>query len=52
MPLRGLDWNDDGPYRRATSDCIRTEVTDSLERLQTDYTDLYQVHRPESARTG
>jgi len=43
----GLDWNDDTPYRRATPDRIRDEITDSLERLQTDYIDLYQVHWPD-----
>jgi len=43
----GLDWNDDTPYRRATPERIRDEITDSLERLQTDYIDLYQVHWPD-----
>lgn len=43
----GLDWRDDTPFRNATPDRIRTEITDSLERLQTDYVDLYQVHWPD-----
>src|SRR6056297_2352527 len=43
----GLDWNDDTPYRRATPERIRDEITDSLERLQTDYSDRYQVHWPD-----
>ncbi len=43
----GLDWSDDTPYRKATPERIRAEITDSLERLQTDYVDLYQVHWPD-----
>ena len=43
----GLDWTDETPFRRATPERIREEVTDSLERLQTDYVDLYQVHWPD-----
>ncbi len=43
----GLDWDDGAPYRNASPDRIRTEVTDSLERLRTDYIDLYQVHWPD-----
>ncbi len=44
----GLDWDEDGSVvRRATPERIRTEITDSLERLQTDYVDLYQVHWPD-----
>ncbi|PQJ34653.1 general stress protein [Salinibacter sp. 10B] len=43
-----LDWDEDGSVvRRATPERIRTEITDSLERLQTDYIDLYQVHWPD-----
>jgi aryl-alcohol dehydrogenase-like predicted oxidoreductase len=43
----GLDWTDGTPVRRATPERIRSEITDSLERLQTDYVDLYQVHWPD-----
>lgn len=43
----GLDWSDDTPFRKATPERIRQEITDSLERLQTDYIDLYQVHWPD-----
>jgi aryl-alcohol dehydrogenase-like predicted oxidoreductase len=43
----GLDWEDDMPFRNSTPERIRTEITDSLERLQTDYIDLYQVHWPD-----
>ena len=43
----GLDWTDGTPFRKGTPERIRAEVTDSLERLQTDYIDLYQVHWPD-----
>lgn len=44
----GLDWDDDGSvFRRATPERIQTEIAESLERLQTDYVDLYQVHWPD-----
>lgn len=43
-----LDWSDDAEVvRNATPERIRTEIADSLERLQTDYIDLYQVHWPD-----
>ena len=43
-----LDWNEDAEvFRNATPERIRTEIADSLERLQTDYIDLYQVHWPD-----
>jgi aryl-alcohol dehydrogenase-like predicted oxidoreductase len=43
-----LEWNEDGDvFSNATPERIRTEVVDSLERLQTDYIDLYQVHWPD-----
>lgn len=44
----GLDWDNDGSVvRRSTPERIREEITDSLERLGTDYVDLYQVHWPD-----
>src|SRR3981189_2446854 len=38
----GDDPNQQGPSRRG----IMQEVDNSLRRLQTDYIDLYQIHRP------
>ena len=42
----GLQWGD-GIRRNATAARIRSEVEDSLRRLQTDYIDLYQIHWPD-----
>ncbi len=42
MPMGGTDPNRRGGSRR----WIIREVEDSLRRLDTDYIDLYQVHRP------
>ncbi|HSZ39444.1 MAG TPA: aldo/keto reductase, partial [Trebonia sp.] len=42
MPMGGTDPNKRGGSRR----WIIREVEDSLRRLDTDYIDLYQVHRP------
>lgn len=44
-PGNGLDYLRGGP--RLTRDHIRAACEQSLERLQTDYIDLYQVHWPE-----
>ncbi|MGC9308277.1 MAG: aldo/keto reductase [Thermoplasmatota archaeon] len=43
----GLAWDDDAIYRDASPQRIRKEIRDSLERLQTDYIDIYQVHWPD-----
>ncbi|SDG33968.1 Predicted oxidoreductase [Limimonas halophila] len=43
----GLEWHGNQPYRNATPARIRTEIEDSLHRLQTDVIDVYQVHWPD-----
>ena len=43
----GLDWRDGTPFRNASKARIVKEVEDSLQRLQTDVIDLYQVHWPD-----
>ena len=44
----GLEWDSNGNIERnSTRDRIMKEVDDSLERLQTDYIDIYQVHWPD-----
>jgi aryl-alcohol dehydrogenase-like predicted oxidoreductase len=43
----GIEWPDESPYRNGSRDRIMKEVEDSLERLGTDYIDLYQVHWPD-----
>ena len=43
----GLDWTSGKVYRNSTKERIHREVDDSLERLQTDYIDIYQIHWPD-----
>ncbi len=43
----GLNWKDGQVYRDASKKRILKEIEDSLERLQTDYIDIYQVHWPD-----
>lgn len=42
-----MDWKDGNVFRNATPDRIFQEIDDSLQRLQTDYIDIYQVHWPD-----
>jgi aryl-alcohol dehydrogenase-like predicted oxidoreductase len=43
----GLPMGDDPNKRGASRRWIMAEVENSLRRLQTDYIDLYQIHRPD-----
>lgn len=44
----GLEWDEDENVKRDSSrDRILKEVEDSLQRLQTDYIDIYQIHWPD-----
>src|ERR1700735_2520726 len=43
----GLPMGDDPNQRGASRRWLMTEVENSLRRLQTDYIDLYPVHRPD-----
>ncbi|MGM0511026.1 MAG: aldo/keto reductase [Thermoplasmatota archaeon] len=43
----GIEWKDDGIFRNASRERIFKEVKDSLERLGTDYIDIYHIHWPD-----
>ena len=44
----GLKWNEqEQVFRNSSYDRIMREVEDSLERLNTDYIDIYQIHWPD-----
>lgn len=43
----GLEWNKKGVFRNSSEKRLEKELNDSLQRLQTDYIDIYQVHWPD-----
>src|SRR5580704_10715862 len=44
----GIEWTKDGKvFRNSSPARIRKEIEDSLQRLQTDRIDIYQVHWPD-----
>ena len=44
-PSRGFEWIRGGP--RITKEHVHQAIDGSLQRLQTDYVDLYQIHWPD-----
>jgi aryl-alcohol dehydrogenase-like predicted oxidoreductase len=45
----GLEWRDGKVFRNSSPARLRTELEDSLRRLQTDIIDLYEVHWPDES---
>jgi aryl-alcohol dehydrogenase-like predicted oxidoreductase len=45
----GLEWRDGKVFRNSSPARLRTELEDSLRRLQTDVIDLYEVHWPDES---
>jgi aryl-alcohol dehydrogenase-like predicted oxidoreductase len=45
----GLQWHDGSVTRNSSPAHIQREIQDSLQRLRTDYIDIYQVHWPDLA---
>lgn len=43
----GIEWKNGEVFRNASRERIFKEVEDSLERLNTDYIDIYHVHWPD-----
>lgn len=44
----GIDWSDQGNYRDSRPEHLEEELQASLNRLQTNYVDLYQIHWPDT----
>lgn len=44
----GLEWNEFGVFANSDPDRLRQEFEDSLQRLGTEYVDLYQIHWPDT----
>lgn len=44
----GLKWKDGDTFRNSSRERVLKEIEDSLERLRTDYIDIYQVHWPDT----